>query len=511
MQKFQFSQITPYLTKKRVLIPLAIILIIIGFKFFGNSSSENIAIVKPTFGTLKKTVQATGQITSNTDLDLSFNKQGTVRSIKVAVGDKVKSGQVLASLESGSLYADVLSAKAGLASAEAKLKKVLEGASSEEIDLAKVSLKNAETAYDAEVLKQNTLVENAYKGLLNSTLEALNANIGSSATPPTISGTYVLGKEGDINLSVYNSSGGANFSTSGLITTSSALSTGVAQPIGDSGLYITFPSGTVSSASWVISIPNKKASDYLTNLNAYNSALRTKDTAVSSALSLVDQRKAELALKQAEARPSEIELARADVLSAEASLQKAEALYEDGVIRAPAGGTITKVSIEYGQLAEAGKSVIVLQDVENLYVEADINENNIANIALNQNVDINIDALPDKKFTGTVSKIDLSSDTTNGVVNYKIKVALADKDVNIRPGMNAEISVLISAKENVLAVPEATTFSHDGKTFVNIITNEKRKKYAEREVSLGTKGDGNMVEVLSGVESTESIALITKK
>lgn len=511
MQKFQFSQIKPYFKKKRVLIPLVLVLIFIGFKVFGNNSNENVAIINPTFGVLKKTVQATGQITSNTDLELSFNKQGTVRSIKVAVGDKVRGGQVLASLESGSLYADVLSAQAGLASAQAKLKKVLEGATSEEIELAKVALKNAETAYNAEVLKQNTLVENAYQDFLNSTPEAINMSTGSSITAPTISGTYVLGKEGEIVVNVYNSSGGANFSTSGLITSSNSISTGVAQAIGNSGLYITFASGSTSSTNWVISIPNKKASDYLTNLNAYNSAIRTKDTAISAALSLVEQRKAELAVKQALARPSEIELAKAEVLSAEANLQKAQAIYEDGVIRAPASGTITRVSVKFGEQIEAGKSAITLQDIENLYVESDINENNISNLTLNQNVEVAVDALPDKKFTGTVSSIDISSEATDGVVNYKIKVALLDKDINIRPGMNAEINILISTKENVLSIPEAATFTRDAKTFVNVIINEKRKKYVEREISVGAKGDGNMIEVISGLLATEKIALITKK
>ncbi len=511
MQKFNFSQIKPYFKKKRVLIPLILVLVFIGFKVFGNNSNENVAIVNPTLGTLKKTVQATGQITSNTDLELSFNKQGTVRSIKVAVGDKVRQGQVLASLESGSLYADVLSAQAGLASAEAKLKKVLEGASSEEIDLAKVALKNAETAYSSEVLKQNTLVENTHKDLLNSNLEAVNVSTGSSTTPPTISGNYTLTKEGDINVNVYNSNGGANFSTSGLVVSSNSISTGVAQPIGDSGLYITFPSGSVSSANWIISIPNKKASDYLANLNAYNSSLRTKDTAISAASSLVEQRKAELAIKQALARPSEIELAKAEVLSAEANLQKANAIYEDGIIRAPSSGTITRVSVKYGEQIEAGKSAITLQDVENLYVEADINENNISNITLGQITEIGVDALPDKKFTGNVSQIDISSEAKDGVVNYKIKVALSEKDVNIRPGMNAEITILLYQKENIIAIPEATTFVRDGKTFTYVITNEKRKKYTEREISIGVKGDGNMVEILSGLVSTDKIALITKK
>lgn len=511
MQKFNFSQIKPYLKKKRVIIPFVLILFFILSIIFKNNDTNTVAIVNPVFDTFQKTVSATGQITSNIDINLSFKKQGTVRSIKAVVGDKVKQGQILASLESGSLYADVLSGRASLAGAEAKLKKVLEGATNEEIELAKVSLKNAETAYNAEVLKQNTLVENAYKDLLNSTLEAVNVSGGSSATAPTISGTYVLGKEGNINISVYNSNGGANFGASGLVVSSNSISTGVAHPIGDSGLYITFPTGSLSSTTWLISIPNKKASDYLTNLNVYNSAIRTKEVSVSSALSLVDQRKAELAIKQALARPSDVELAKADVLSAEALLQKAQSAYEDSLIIAPSKGTITKVNIKYGEISEAGKTAIVLQDIENLYVESMINESNISNIILGQNVEISVDAFPDKKFTGIVSEIDISSDSTDGVVNYKIKVALLEKDVNIRSGMNTEISVLISSKENVLSIPVATTFIREDKTFVYVITNEKRKKYTEREVVLGAKGDGNMIEVLSGLTHEEKIALITKK
>ncbi len=186
-------------------------------------------------------------------------------------------------------------------------------------------------------------------------------------------------------------------------------------------------------------------------------------------------------------------------------------MYEDSIIRAPTNGTITKVDIKYGELSVVGKSAIVLQDVGNLYVEADINESNISNLKLGQNADITIDALTGSKFTGVISHIDPSSVSTDGIVNYKIKVSIIERDVNIRPGMNAEISILVASKPDVLAIPKATVLERNGKTFVYVIINEKNKKYKEIEISLGMKGDGSMVEIVSGLSQGDKIALVAPK
>ena len=67
-------------------------------------------------------------------------------------------------------------------------------------------------------------------------------------------------------------------------------------------------------------------------------------------------------------------------------------------------------------------------------------------------------------FSGKVSHIDPSSDTKDGVVNYKIKVFLDSNDSNIRPGMNAEIVITTFEKNDVISVPEASLIKkEDGK------------------------------------------------
>jgi multidrug resistance efflux pump len=66
--------------------------------------------------------------------------------------------------------------------------------------------------------------------------------------------------------------------------------------------------------------------------------------------SAIDQRTAELAIKQASARQSDIELANADIISAEGQVQLAQARYNDTVIKAPLDGTITSIDIKQGEL-----------------------------------------------------------------------------------------------------------------------------------------------------------------
>lgn len=506
-EKINFQKIKTFLLKnKKIVIPAVIALAVVTFFIFRGSESDVASVETVKLVDLKKSVRATGQIVSETDLDLSFNKSGVVKSVKVKVGDKVYPGMVLATLDQGQAFATLSEAKGKLLGAQAKYNKTVEGYSNEEIALAEVVLKNAQVDLINKKNNQAIVVANAYKTLLNSSVAAFSTSTWESYSAPTITGTYVLGKEGDIKISTYQG-GSWYFNSSGLVNASGVASSTTPQAIGESGLYIQFAS-TVSQGEWIISIPNKKATTYLTNYNSYKSAIEDQNIIVSTAQSLVDQKQAELNLKKAAARNADVDIAKAEVLSAEGSLQSAQSLYEDTIIRAGTSGTITKVDIKYGELSEVGKPVITLQDVENLYIEALINEANIAYLKIGQTVDITFDAFGnDKKFTGAIAHIDPSAETNNGVVNYKIKVSLNEKDVTVRPGMNANIDILAGQISNVLAIPYIAVNKKDGKSFVDVVIDEKKKKYEEREVQTGFLGDNNLVEITGGLKVDDKVAL----
>ncbi len=486
--------------RKRTWFILAIFLLVVVPLFFKTPTSvKNTVTEVAKVSNLKETVLATGQVVSNTDLNLSFNSTGTVRAIKVKVGDNVKAGQVLANLDQGTAQASLTSARGALAAADARLKKTIEGSSNEEIALSEVTLNQTK-------LTQNIIVNNAYQSLLNSTPEAVPEDGTTDYDAPIVSGTYNLGKEGRIYLKVYSSSGGRSFTVSGLADGTGLVDSIIPQSVGNSGLYIKFPTDSSNDVdTWVIDIPNKKAANYLANYNAYQSA-------ISQAKFAIDQRTAELNLKKASARGSDIDLANADILSARGQVEAALARYNDTVITAPADGTITKIDVKIGELAQAQREVMVLQDVSNVYLETNINEANIASLTVGMPVEVTYDSLgTDKIFKGSITKIDPASTLVSGVVNYKV-TASTDQLPEVKPGMTANMTIKVKEKDNVIAIPSRSIVTKDnGDRVVRIITNTKKKKWKEVPVVTGIEGDGGLVEVLSGVSTGDEFVILIKQ
>ena len=504
--------INKVLKKKRILIPLILVLGLVIFFFFrNNNNAKNTVTDFVKYSDLKQTVLATGQVVSSTDLNLSFNSSGIVKSIKVKVGDKVKEGQVIATLDQASQMASLTSARGALAAANARYKRTLEGATSEEITLSEIALSNAKRDLENVKIAQQTLVNNAYDNLLNSYPEAVPENGTSDYTAPVISGNYNLGKEGIIKIKFYYSNSGTGFNVTGLTEGTGSGNFIISQPIGNSGLYLKFPSNSINVTDWVIEIPNKKASNYLTNYNAYQTALKTQASAISSAQSLVDQRTAELALKKSTARTSDIDLAKADIISAEGQVELATARYNDTLIVAPASGTITSIDIKQGELASALKQVIVLQDVSNIYIEANINEANIAGITIGMPIDITYDAFgSDKIFKGTITKIDPSSTLISGVVNYKITAGV-EQASDLRPGMTANMTIKVKEKNHVLTVPSrAIIVDKSENKIIRIVTNKRTKAFKEIPITTGLEGDGSLVEVTSGLKENDEFVVLIK-
>ena len=118
---------------------------------------------------------------------------------------------------------------------------------------------------------------------------------------------------------------------------------------------------------------------------------------------------------------------------------------------------------------------------------------------------------PDRIFEGTVVHIDPSAVTNDGIVNYKINTSILLLDQAIRSGMNADIAVITNERNHTLVIPKAALIMKDNKTYANIITDKKRKKYKEVEVTTGLIGDGNLIEIISGLSDGQDIAIVSKQ
>ncbi len=91
-----------------------------------------------------------------------------------------------------------------------------------------------------------------------------------------------------------------------------------------------------------------------------------------------------------------------------------------------------------------------------------------------------------------------------------VKASLPNDVSEIKPGMTANMTILVGEKDNVLAIPQRAVIS-DGKKNVRVIDNDKNKTYHEVEVQTGMEADGGLVEITSGLNEGQEIVTYIKQ
>lgn len=455
---------------------LVVLIVGIGGYFIFSHKSSTYQFVTVQSGSITESVSLTGNTIPAQSVSLSFGSSGIVSSTNSLLGKKVFKGQVLAELNMSDLVAQLHNAQAGLTIA-------MQRASASKNNVANVTA------------QQNTLVKTAYQNLLNSTLEAVPSDSIKDYTAPTISGNYTLGKEGTINLHYYYSSGGISFTTSGLTEGTSMNNTIISQPIGNSGLYIKSNFTTISTADWSIEIPNKKAANYLTNYNAYQLALLTRDKAIADA--------------EASVGTTDISsVVDAEIAQAQASVDSIIAKIENAKIVAPISGTITQFDAKVGQLASPSTPLISIMSSGGYEVDSGVSETDIGKISVGNKVTMTLDAFTNETFTGSVFYIAPAETNTGGVISYQVKISFDRLDPRLKSGLTANIDIQTKNKDNVLILPQYAILQNDQGTFVETLENDKIK---QNLVKLGIQDQKGNVEVISGVIEGEQVLNIGLK
>ncbi len=181
---------------------------------------------------------------------------------------------------------------------------------------------------------------------------------------------------------------------------------------------------------------------------------------------------------------------------------------------APQDGTITFIDGEVGDLAQGGMfnpSVLLkLSDLSKMEVYVNVNENDIADISIDDIVLIEVDAYDGKKFKGEVKEVAYASSVSSGgsqqqVTNFQVKIKMLEVVEGMRPGMSATVDIITSQSPNALSIPiQSLTSSRSNKKGTNIVFVYDNNIVKERVVETGIVGDRDY-EVLSGLEEGEQI------
>jgi len=154
---------------------------------------------------------------------------------------------------------------------------------------------------------------------------------------------------------------------------------------------------------------------------------------------------------------------KAVVNQTQASLNRALDALDKCTIRAPMNGTITTLNSEEGEnviigtMNNLGTVIMVISDLSEIEVKADIDETDIARLAIDQTVEIALDAFPDTTFHGVVTEIGNAAKLTGTyqeqVTNFEVTVLINDKVEGIKPGMNATVDITTDVRTDVIKIP----------------------------------------------------------
>ncbi|MGA8150908.1 MAG: efflux RND transporter periplasmic adaptor subunit [Terriglobales bacterium] len=198
-------------------------------------------------------------------------------------------------------------------------------------------------------------------------------------------------------------------------------------------------------------------------------------------------------------------------------VERAEHALTQMTIKASAAGVISLVSIWHpdgeapfkpGDHAWAGAPIAELPDVSTLRVIARVDETERGRVAPNQAVTAQFDAIPERQFTGHIEHISTlaSSDFSGGwpfAKNFEVKILLDQADSRLKPGMTAQLTVIVDRIANALSLPAQASFQRSGETVVYVWTGSK---FEERVIQVERRS-GDHILVQKGLQPGDRAAL----
>ncbi len=166
-------------------------------------------------------------------------------------------------------------------------------------------------------------------------------------------------------------------------------------------------------------------------------------------------------LDQAE---TNLELARANLNSAKATCQQAEASVTVALtnlrytkIQSPVDGTVVSRNVDVGQTVAASFTTPTLfniaRDLKEMQIDTSVNEADIGRVLPDQPVEFSVDAYSDAVFKGTVHQIRIAPAVVQNVVTYDVVVRVDNPELKLKPGMTANVSIIIETRDAALKVP----------------------------------------------------------
>ena len=149
-----------------------------------------------------------------------------------------------------------------------------------------------------------------------------------------------------------------------------------------------------------------------------------------------------------------IQSASETLRSAEISLQNLQDTMANYTVTSPISGTIIEKDAKVGDAVKSGDTLCVINDLSYLEMVINVDELQISSLTVGQKVQITADAVQDKNYVGTVTRVSMKGASNGGTTTYPVTIRIDETD-GLRPGMNANAEIVVAEAANALTVPNA--------------------------------------------------------
>lgn len=443
------------------LIAIIAVIVVLGITL-GSSAKATQAVTGTDIATVTtvtraESIETSGSLKAQSAASLVWKTNGTVEKINVKVGDKVKAGDILMRLQPTSASANILSAQADLVSANQAMDDLVN--SNLALAQAQQDLANALDAVDAaqeDVTKID--YRRASDDLITQTQDEIDlANKKVSRAEDT----YKLFK---------NRPDGDTLKAQAELNLINAR---------------TERDNKISYLNWYTGTPDS------IETAKYNSALAVAQAQQADAQREVDRLK--------DGPTSE------DIAAAQAKVDAAQATINSLYIIAPFDGEVLAIEQNTGDTVSTGLVAIQIANRAKLHVDAQVDESDIASIAVGNPVTVTLDTVPGKTFNGSVTFINPVGETVSGLIKYTVRVELDPVTEPMLLGATANVTITVKKASAVLAVPITAIQNDSQGEFVWLIQSDDSTKRVD-VVSSSIVGD--QVVVTGVLQAGDRIQLV---
>ena len=485
---------------------IVVIIIIIGILLFGSTSADEQTITVRRADYVNR-VSVSGKVVAAQISDLGFDQSGRVATVQAAVGDKVKAGTVLASIENGSYRADVAQKQATLEKERANLAAAERGTRNEELAVTEQTYTDASSALI--IAMRNAHLET--EGALLTKVDTLFTD-GNTDNPEISVRTRSFVEEQKMErdrIAVGRQVAAWKASLTGLSVTTDSARLQSVRAIGVDAMeaantlidQLAAIVGDITTAN--SGITQADIDVYRASINSAGTQVGTAATAEQAAYTTWTAAERSLALKRAGSTAEDVSAKAAQVRSATADVESAQALLRKTLIIAPFDGIVTKMDLKVGQVASPSTPQVAMMSSTVFEIDSYIPEVYITQVAVDNSATLTLDAFgSDRTFAAKVISVDPAETVRDGISTYKTKLRLDDGDPRIRSGMTANIQIVTEVKKDIIAVPQGVITTKDGVKYVRI----KRADHIEDvPVTVGGTASFGQVEIVSGLTEGDII------